>query len=677
MPPLDTLLPPQDLLDENLVAVDAGIEAPIQPLEEDKDFITEYLKDKKDELFTFSKARTKLNHLVTQWNDEVKKTEQRRLERDVDIDVEELRASGKLDEDETLVPDRVIDTNIQREQPPYINYLKNSRRLGIFTCLSNPDQVTQRLELEFTQGMTYISWETAHFKTLDGTQTHGWDAVEIVFDLDKPLHAGIEQIGHDKLFFPKSCLDLQTAPFIVRAFDVTVVTLLNFVKNFGFDKKQVEMVISKVKDGINEPETIRIYKKYCKYEGQVYVSWFSLTDGCDDWLKAPIPLFLGISHKVKVTKMVDQIDPMTGVPTQVPQEQEEWKDTPITQYPIFIQFYKETEKQQIIEHKGRVFYDKYKQEAQTAILSGFINGLTRASSMFASVGAEDGSGSAVKEIQGLKLTGGRILDKPVNFWHPDYPDPMVIKSLQYLDVSNDQEVGQLNFAATNRQDSRKTAKEISASQEQQQLLNSVQLTMFSTHIRSIYSLVWLIVQSQALQGAIKFLLIPKQRPVNNPITSSPVIDMNTGQPQLETYYENDFETIKQVYDVRAAGDVDVIQKSEKVAQMKQDWPVISQTPLALPFLAEMLRLQYPDTGEKWAGELLKSGTEITNLKAMVNSLAQVIMGMAKTNPEMVKALPPQDKQQLMMLMKQAQEMSGDAAQHPEGEPNAQPSQSIQ
>ncbi len=647
MPPIieDSLIPQEPLLE----GVDATTTSPL----------VDYKQQQEKELYDFALARIKLQRLVDDWKCEVDKTAERRRKRDVEIDIKGLRQSGKLDEDETIIPDRVIDTNIQREVPPYINYLKNSRRLAIFTCISNPDINPQRLELEFTQGMSYINWEIPHVKGIDGAQTHGWDWVEVVFDPSKPLSVALEHVGHENLFFPMSCKDIQSAGKIVRSYDVTIKELQSYVSEFGFSEAEVGKLIDKVRDSKDEPETIRIYKEFCKYDGVVYVAWFSLEGAVSDWLKKPMPLFLGISHQEQAPA-----PPMGLGGMMQSQPGVTWADTPIRDYPVYLLPYRVHETQKLVSHKGRVYYDEFKQEAQTAVLSGFVNGMTRASNMYASAGQDDGSGSSIKEVQDIILEGGRILNKPINFFSPPYPDPMVLKALQYFDVSNDVELGQPNFAAMNRQDSRKTAKEIGAAQEQQQMLNSVALTLFSTYIRSVYSLVWLIVQSQALQGKIKFLLVQKQRPQINPVTNGPVMDPMTGQPVLETYWTNDLETIAEVYDIRAAGDVDVIQKSEKVMQMKQDWPVISQTPLAQPFLAELLRLQYPDTGEKWA-QMLESQTGIVAMQQTINALAQMLMGVMKDYPEIFAQLPPEQQQQVIMVIQQAQQLAGQAAQQPE------------
>ena len=131
-----------------------------------------------DDQFTFSTVRHHLEAMHNEWNYYRDKAQENRKTRDVEVSVEVLRREGTLDEDETLVPVRIIDTNITRELPPYINYIKNSRRLCIFTCISNPDQATDKLEIEFTRGMTYPNWEKALYKKLDGSATHGWDSTK-------------------------------------------------------------------------------------------------------------------------------------------------------------------------------------------------------------------------------------------------------------------------------------------------------------------------------------------------------------------------------------------------------------------------------------------------------------------------------------------------------------------
>lgn len=611
-----------------------------------------------DKLFDYNQAIVYLRQIVNEWESEKSETVRRRLVRDVEVNTEALRQKGQLDEDETIIPVRVIDVNIRREQPPYINYLKNSRRLAIFNCLSIPGLDTQELETEFTRGMTYQGWENVHYKCLDGAETHGWDSIEVVFNPLYPLNVGLEHIGHDKLLFPRSAVDLQASPVVIRIYDVTKLQLQSYVNEFGFDKEQVDNFFSSRKDTWKENETIQIYKKYCKYSGVVYAAWFTVEGNVTNWLKKPEPAFVGIKEK-QMQPVQTGIDPLTGIPQFG--EQEVWVNKPLTQYPIFLLPYSESEKPRLMDRKGRVFLDEPKQEAQTAILSGFVNGLTRAANLYGSPKGEDGSGSSLKELDNIKLKGGRALSRPFDFWSPPYPDPMVLRALQYFDVANSQETNQLSFAALNRDDSRKTATELDMAQSEQALLNSVQLTLFSTHIRAIYSFCWLIVQSQALQDAIVFLRRPVQQPVINSVTGQPVIDPMTQQVQVTTTMQNDTQRISQIYEVRSAGDVDVIQRSEKLQQMMQDWPVISQTPLAIPFLQDMLRLKYPDKGEAYAG-VVQQMDQMQQMKGMLGQLSTILQGVFKQSPEMLSNLPPEQQQAISQLVQQASAAQGQGGQ---------------
>lgn len=617
-----------------------------------------------DKMSQWNDARTHLQRLVHDWTDEIEETKIRRETRDIDVNIEDLRQRGDLDEDETLVPVRVIDTNIQREQPAYINYLKNSRRLCIFNCLSNPAQDTQKLEEAFTRGMTYTSWEKDHYKCLDGAQTHGWDAVEVVLDESKPLNVAIEHIGHDNLFFPRSNINLQFAPRIIRRYEVTLSQLDKFVTKYGFSADQVARLKDSRKETKREVETLTIYKCYYKREGQVFVAWFSLEAGVDDWLMAPSALDLGIAEQQMQPQTVMQADQLTGIPMPTTVMQPVWVPSPIKLYPIFILPYRQTEKPRIIDHRGRVFLDEMKQEAQTAILSAFINGITRASNIYASPATEDGTGASLKELENIKLAGGRVLSRPMQFWHPEYPDPMVLSALQQFDVANSQETNQPNFAVINRQDSRKTAKEIDTANQQQALLNSVQLTMFSTFIREVYSFAWLIVQSQALQNKISFLLTSVPTPKLNPSAgNTPMIDPMTRQPIVYTSWKNDVEVIAQKYEVRAAGDVDVIARQEKINQMMQDWPVIQNTALRDRFLADLIKLKYPDTGEAYAN-VLAQNDQLTQLKGMVARLGTIMAGAMQQHPEMMTSLPPEQQADVGNLVKQAMSI-GQTMQQPQ------------
>ena len=585
-------------------------------------------EDEQQKMLDFQSARVHLDRIIRDWDTEVEDTEIRRKTRKVEIDLEGLRQKGDMDEDETMVPQRLIDSNISREEPPYVNYIKNSRRIALFECLENPFQDSDLIEQEFTRVATYSGWEVPIVKARDGSASHGWDTIEVTYDPTKPGAFALEQIGHDKLLFPKSAIDIQQCPRIIRSYDVTIIQLQKWVKEYGFSGEMVQMMLKPRKETQKENETCRIYKLYFKIDGIVNVAWFCMTDGVTDWLKTPLPFDNGID------------DPATGQPK------------PQTQYPFFVIKYRETEEAKIFDTKGRIFLDENKQEAQTALWSAFINGMNRASTVFASPDTDDGSGTSLKEIEDVLLRGGRILSKPMRFWHMDYPDPVVLRTLQYGEVSNDQETNQVNFAAMNREDSRKTAKEIGAAQQQQSLLNSVQLTLFSTFIREIYSYAWLITQSQALQNKFTFLRI--QVPQMNPMTNQPMIGQD-GQPVMQ--WVNNMQVIAMTYSIRAAGDVDVIQKQETEQKMQQDWPVVSNTPIANDFLINYLKIRYPDRGDAYA-KTLGQVDQINQMKQLVGKLGTVLAGVLKDAPQAVNGLSMQEKQDLQQTMQEAAQISG-------------------
>jgi hypothetical protein len=589
------------------------------------------LQDSASKYLNFGEHKTFLKRIIDDWSSEIEGTKVRRKTRKLEIDVEALRASNEIDQDETFIPVRVIDTNIQREQPPYINYLKNSRRLTTMRCLSRIGLDTQKLEEEFTAGMTYEGWETPHFKCLDGAQTHGWDCVEVVYDESKPLHVALEHVGHDKLYFPRSTINLQDCPRVIRRYDVTREVLNKFVTDFGFDKTVVDALIAKDKNTQKEDDTLPIYKVSFKMQRIVYVAWFSLETNTSDWLKAPAKAYIGIDRKVTETVEIptSQFD-ILGNPIMQQQTIEKFVPADITVFPYFILPYRESEEAELMERQGRVELDESKQEASTAILSGFVNRLNRASRVYGSPDTEDGAGK-LKELSDLKLHNSSIVNKPFRFWSLDYPDPMVLNALQFLDVQNAQETNQVAFAVNNRKDSRKTAKEISSAEQKESLLNSVQLTLFSTYIRSIYSLCWLIVQSQALQQKI------------------PLLQQETKMLDGSISYKNSLEVIAQTYEVRAAGDVDVVQRQEKLQQMMQDWPVVAQTPLKYQFLADMLKLKYPDVGEKYAAAIAQAPV-VEQMQGQVMALGSVLKGVLQQYPQIAQSLPPQQLQQLNQIL---------------------------
>lgn len=661
-----------------------------QALTPEQKMASEIEQEEAKMLSDFAYARPYLNDMVTKWSYVEQKTEANRVTRDVDIDIDVLRENGDVEDDECFIPERIIDSNIQREMPSYINFLKNSRRIAIFNDKLDPTFDTQLLEDAFTKGMTYKGWTRPFFKTIDGAMTHGWASVEVVYDPAKPLQCGVEYIAHEDLIFPTDSKDIQNSSCILRRYRPTPLQLKNWVAKFGFSLTQVQKIIEKYTEKSNKDKTVEIFKRFCKSNGVVYVAWFCLQAGCDDWLLAPKKAYAGIDELVDkpVTKQVPNIQiGMGGMPLvmgmqEVQSTEKDWDKQDLTNYPIFLLPYKETEKPLVFDYLGRVFYDKDKQEAQTAIVTSFVNGINRAYKVYASPMQDTvNDGKPAKQLANIKWDNGCIFDKPMSFWNFPYPDPMVLKALEYFDVSNSQDIGQTDFAATNRQDSRKTATEIKAAETQSSLLDSVDLTLFSEFCREVFSFAWLIVRSRALQNQIKFLLVapptpqqPQGAPIglNTPPPNAQGAPMPSAQPQVQgatpaiqsivdslgsyqqeqSGYINDVDTIIRDFDVRAAGDVDVVLKQELEQSMMQDWPVVQNTPLASRFLQDLIKLKYPQDGAVYQ-QILQQGDPKNAVIQMLGTLIKEMLKMPAVAHEL-KA-QPQLAQQLQQMQQQAQQ----------------------
>src|SRR6185369_17654921 len=126
--------------------------------------------------FDFSQATTRIKALIKQWQPEIDATLTRRKMRKIDVDLTQLQKEGLLKQDETFIPIRVIDSTIRREQPSFVSFLTQSRRLAIFECVDDPTVDTSLVEGAFTKGMSYSGWQRPIYKCLDGAQTHGWDS---------------------------------------------------------------------------------------------------------------------------------------------------------------------------------------------------------------------------------------------------------------------------------------------------------------------------------------------------------------------------------------------------------------------------------------------------------------------------------------------------------------------
>ena len=596
--------------------------------------------------FLYSEAKTYINTLLDTWEDEIAKTEERRKERKIDADIKSMRAEKKLAPDEFFIPDRVIDKNISREQPIFIQFLSQSKRLVIFKCSTNPDLDTQLLEMDVTDGFKYPGWMTQFFKVIDGAQTHGSDAMEVTFDETKPLHVAFEHVGHDNLYWDREIEDPQNSERQIRRYPVSIMQLENYAVDprFGFNAEQVALIAAKFETPTKRGESINLYKVYFKFSGIVYVCWYVRDQNATDWIKAPEPLRLGISApQQSPAPVVDTLAAEQAVtsqggnqlaPTLAPPQPPVIVPQPIPLYPTFPYVYRESEEPKLTSKVGRSFLDKFTQECSTAIWSAFTTGLSRAANIYASPEQGDESEAALRQLD-VTIESGKIYNKRVNFWNPPYPDALVLSALNALDVANSSQAGQTNFAAMNRKDTRKSATEMLMSQQTAEILKTVPISFYSEHLQLVFGFAWLIVQSQALQGKITL-------------------------PRI-----GDLRTLALSYKVLPAGDVDFVQRTQDIVQMETDWPVMQNTGAAIPFLCDLVRLKYPEKGEEYAQMIIQGDPG----KNLVKALSALLQG--TLTPEEVKALPPAEQQGLQQIQQQVISYLGTTEQQP-NQPQPQP-----
>lgn len=573
-----------------------------------------------DELLDYTKAKVRIDALIGDWDHIKTLAKDNRNQRAIKLDVRRMRESGDIAQDATFAPQRVIDNNIIRDKADAMNFLSGSHRLAYFRCIDDSSMDTRPLESEFTKGLMYEGWYKDFDKHYDGAALHGWAGIKINYDETKPLHVSFDYIPFDRLFFHKRISDIQNSPIVLIEHEVTVNNLEDWVTDFGFDAEQVDRLLARNQDKKKDDQVLRIYETYYKVRKIVYVCWYSREGDVSTWLKFPEKYRCGITDM--------SMDPMTGQPMEV--------DKDVYQYPIKLYIYKEDELDSITEKMGRAFLDAPQQEAETAIVTAFVNGCLRASATYAAPSTDDGEGN--KKLEEITLEPDVLLPVPINFHSKPYPDSMMLQGASYLKTTNSQSTGKMAVAVSNRKDARKTAQELELAEGEQKKLTSISLANYSEFLRGVFTIAWQIVQSQALNNKITFLAKEMPQTAQEP-----------GMPPIEygTQKVNDVLTIGMKYDVRAAGDVDVTQKKQIEADMQQDWPVLFPTALGPTLLEDYVRIRYPLQADRYV-MLLRQGDPA---KQLITALLTTLQGAIQ--PEELAALSPEEQSQLENLVMMA------------------------
>jgi hypothetical protein len=623
-----------------------------------------------DEYMDFQQAKGTYQRLIDGWNEVVTNTQRNReLRYQRNVESASLRAQGILKPDELYNPVRIIDTNIRREQPQYINYLTQSRRSIIFASeMEETVDGLEKLEADFTKKARYLGWEIPFIRCIDGAQTHGWDSVELVFSEQYPGNFCFHHVGHENLIFAYDSEDINFQEIVIRREQLSSSQLESLVKTKGWKEEEVNNIINLAKknnsNAAEDEVNCYVYKTFFKKNGVIQVTWMNPT-ACNDYLVAPRPLFLGV-RDTTVAPILEE-----GM------SQPDYPKVFETEFPFTIYKYIESEDPMITSLKGRAAFDEAVQESVSAISSGMINGILRASNVYASPSPSNlnPNPNAAPKALDIVLKNGGLYDTALNFWHPAYPDMSVVQMMQAVVSQNQQEQNKIDYAATNRKDSGKTATEIQAVTKQSAELSSVQIILISIFIRQAYAKAWRIYQSRVLQTKIDVseILLPLfgdfQRELAEsvmptesfvgggaiPIVQPPAIPVILAMPKR--------------YIIKSSGDVDVVQRAENLQRKMQAWPVIMNTPIAMEFLKDILRSAFPEDAERYIKALVEAQMQAeAQAKAMLAQVSNVLKATVTGPDGNIKPEYAEQAQQFEQLAANVQSVLGEQSSTSQQQP---------
>jgi hypothetical protein len=592
----------------------------------------------------YNKLKDKLKDLVSIMDELTSKLVASRRLRYTEIDVEGERKAGRLQPDEMYIAQHIIDTNIRREQSAYVQYVTQPQRAVVLRDIMSPANDVALIEQDVTQKVRFDGWQLSLYACIDGMQQNGYGVMEVVQDQNQPGEVAHECVQQGDFGFIADTRDLQEAEMIARQyfFPKTKLVALASDPESGWSMVEVNKVIGSesastdTADGsvvdAKDKSLYRIYKVMFRVNGVVNVAW-ARKDRCDDWLRPPRPLFLG-RRSAPVPQQQQPMMPQQQ--PQLPQTQESYE----TAYPYVIYPYLISENDTISQLKGRVYLDQDTQEAVSSLLSSFCTGHRRASGLYFSKDISDPNDDLMMQ-KNVFFQPGALINSKVTQFQLTPPNAEMVSAINLLVSGNQNETSQVNFAANNRKDSRKTATEVSAASQSAASLSTVQVVLFSAALRTMYSMMYDIIASRVIAGLIQV------------------------DPAVAPMYTRK-------YHLKPAGDTDVIERQQMVQQMMSAWPVVQNTPANVAFLSDLLAKMFPEQAGKYIQIFQQAQQQQQSQQAqqqqvmnqMNQQLASSVVNLSK-HPEMfsdagkVHALPAvqaaaQQIQQMMQPQQQPQ-----------------------
>jgi hypothetical protein len=529
-------------------------------------------------------------------------------------DVEQMRSAGLLQENQTFIGVRLINQNINQALPPLLSYLKQSPRMATFVPGDN-----SYLDQEFTRVLQYPGWEIPYIEVLDGAELNGIGYMMVKADNTKLGGVSMETIPLNEIVYDRRLKSLQDSPAILIKHVITAVSFYhwdsfeNFDKNSDAYKAIAKRLLSEEVNVIGDD--LVIYETFVKVNGFVYRGWYYKDSR--QWLKQPLPFSNGIEESVPEIN----IDPMamTSEPTYVN------KPVHLTYYPIAVKRSEIKENRKHDEAEGRAVEDYHKQEAATTLMTAAVNGCTQAANTMWSPDGANLDGVAPAQLQ-YKIKNNAIWKTPMKAFTAPWPDPMIFKGIEAITQQNAMENNQVAWAVNNRKDSRKTATEIEAAQQQQGMLTGTSALVFSIFLRDVLTMTWPIVQSEAKKGSIKFLI-----EVSDPAEKEAILSKQ--------------------YEVKPAGDIDFVEKQQRITNIQQDLPMFQGTPIGQEMMKEYVRLRYPEKYDQWS-KILSQGNDSQLIQGLGQALQAVVTDEATGQLKPEFAAEAQSFQQLQQAVEQ-------------------------
>lgn len=530
----------------------------------------------------YETLKDKFKELDTVLDDLASKSWASRKLRFAEIDIEAERAAGRLQPDELYVPQHIIDTNIRREQSSYIQFETQSPRAVIIEDNDDSSVDLSLLEKDLTKKLRYEGWQLPKFANIDGLQANGYGIMEVVYDLNNPGGVGHEFVQYGDFAFIMDTRDIQMVEMTSRNYFYTRTRLVELCgdplkpSENDFEREQVNKIIESLPETTNSAQTsdcsydgrdkslFQLKKIMFRVGGLVNVAWVCPAI-CDDWVRKPRPLFIGrkkLTPLRGIEQAIFKIKQAT-IPNTIPPSSDQYE----SEYPYILYPYLISENDTIANLKGRVFLDQDTQEAVTSLISSLVTKTRRSAGLYFSKDVSDPNDDLLLQ-KNIFFRSGCLINSKVTEFELSAPDPSMFGAVQALVTANQSETSQVNFAANNRKDSRKTAKEIEVSVNQAALLSTVQVVLYSLANRSLYTKMSLIIKSRVMAGLIK---VP---------------------PNIMAMYTRSFS-------VKPAGDVDVIEKQQLIQTMMNAWPVYQNTPAAQAFLMDLTNLMFPQNAPKY------------------------------------------------------------------------------